>query len=300
MIARWFIATLLALLCWGVWAVLGKIIGDSFNGAQTQALSTLGMLPVMLGLGFSKRIRGSTNVASGSIFGFLAGILGCAGNVAYYEILKSGDKASTVIPLTAMYPVITVLLAVPLLKEKLNRIQFTGIILALIAIYLFNVQQEHGFVSRWLLIVLIPILLWGVAGLLQKISTNYISGELSTLCFLAASIPATVLLLVREPLSASPSSKLWLLVFFLGFSFALGNWAILDAFASGGKASIITPISGLYSMVSIPIAILLFGERIGQRESLGIVLALVAVVAISIETKPPVPESSTANETHAG
>lgn len=293
MMPRWFIATLLAILCWGIWALLGKVIGDALTGAQTQALSTLGMLPVMLGLAFSKRIQGSKDLARGSIFAFVSGLLGCAGNVAYYEILKSGEKATTVVPLTALYPVITILLAVPLLKEKLNRIQICGVLLALVAIYLFNVQQEHGFFSRWLLIVLIPILLWGVAGLLQKISTNHISGELSTLCFLAASVPATVLLLFREPLAGNPASKLWLLVFFLGFSFALGNWAILDAFARGGKASIITPISGLYSMVSIPIAILLLGERIGSRESLGIVIALIAVVAISIESKPPIPESST-------
>ena len=198
-----------------------------------------------------------------------------------------------IVTLTALYPVITILLAAPLLKEKLNRVQLIGIALALVAIYLFNVQQDRGFFSRDLFIVLVPILFWGVAGLLQKISTNHISGELSALCFLAASVPATVVLLVREPLSANPTSRLWILVALLGLSFALGNWAILDAFASGGKASIITPISGLYSMVSIPIAILFLGERIGRRESIGIVVALVAVVAISIESKQAVQESST-------
>lgn len=218
------------------------------------------------------------------MFAFAAGFLGCAGNVVYYEILK-GEKATTVVPLTALYPLVTVLLAVPLLKEKLNRVQIGGIILALIAIYLFNVQQEKGFFTKWLLVVVIPVFLWGVAGLLQKISTNYISGEFSTLCFLAASIPATVILFVREPVTDSPGTSIHLLVALLGFSFAMGNLAILDAFARGGKASIITPISSLYSMVSIPIAIIFLGERIGIRESIGIVIALAAVAAISIESK---------------
>ena len=293
MIPRWFAATLLALFCWGVWALLGKVIGEALSGAQTQALSTVGMLPVMMLLTFSRQARIGSAKARGSMVAVGAGLLGCAGNVAYYEILKSGEKASTVVPLTALYPLVTILLAVPLLKEKLNRIQLVGVILALVAIYLFNVQQDHGFFSRWFLIVLIPILLWGLAGLLQKISTNYISGELSTLWFLAASIPAGVVLLMREPLTVSVGSNVLLLVGLLGFSFALGNWAVLDAFARGGKASIITPISGLYSMVTIPLAIIFLGERVGPRESLGIVIALVAVVAISIESKPPIPESST-------
>jgi transporter family protein len=294
MMPRWFISTLLALFCWGIWAVLGKVIGDALTGAQTQALSTLGMLPVMLGLAFSKRLRNSGPIARGSIFALAAGLCGCAGNIAFYEILKK-DQASSVVPLTALYPLITILLAVPILKEKVNRIQFLGVILALVALYLFNVQQTHGIFSRWFLIVLIPILLWGVAGLLQKISTNYISGELSTFWFLAASIPAAVLLFIREPVTDSPGNKIHLLVFFIGFSFALGNWAILDAFASGGKASIITPISGLYSMVSIPIAIVFLHERIGAREMIAIAIALAAIVAISLESKPDIK-----NEAHAG
>lgn len=289
---RWLIATLLALLSWGIWAVLGKVIGDALSGAQTQALSTIGMLPVILLLMFSKRIHSPGPRKRGSIYALAAGVCGCAGNVIYYEILKSGEKASTVVPLTALYPLITILLAVILLKEKLNRIQFIGVLLALIAIYLFNVQTAHGIFSRWFLIVLIPICLWGVAGLLQKISTNHISGELSTLWFLAASIPAAVLLLVREPLTHDPGNNLHV-VFFIGFTFALGNWAILDAFASGGKASIITPISGLYSMISIPIAIIFLRERIGPREILAIAIALAAIVAISLESRP-----ETKNEAH--
>jgi drug/metabolite transporter (DMT)-like permease len=293
MIPRWLIATLLALFCWGIWAVLGKVIGDALTGAQTQALSTIGMLPVTLLLAFSKRTRSAGPKKRGSIYAIAAGLCGCAGNVVYYEILKSGEKASTVVPLTALYPLITILLAVIFLKEKLNRIQFIGVLLALVAIYLFNVQQAHGIFSRWFLIVLIPICLWGVAGLFQKISTNYISGELSTLWFLAASIPAAALLFIREPVTDSPGNKIHLLVFFIGFTFALGNWAILDAFASGGKASIITPISGLYSMISIPIAIIFLRERIGSREVLAIAIALAAIVAISLESKP-----ETKNEAH--
>src|SRR5262245_39178405 len=102
MMPRWFISTLLAIFCWGVWAVLGKLIGEALTGAQTQALSTIGIIPVMLGLAFSKRVRISGQVVRGSTFAIAAGICGCAGNVAYYEILRGGEKASTVVPLTAL------------------------------------------------------------------------------------------------------------------------------------------------------------------------------------------------------
>src|SRR6266850_4944009 len=132
--------------------------------------------------------------------------------MAYYDVLSRGGKAATVVPLTALYPLVTIALAVLLLKERLNRIQLGGVLLSLIAIYLFNVQREEGFLSPWLVYALAPIALWGAAGFLQKLSTNHISGELSTLWFLAAFIPFAVLFLVREPLPEHITLANWLLV----------------------------------------------------------------------------------------
>ena len=86
-----------------------------------------------------------------------------------------------------------------------------------------------------------------------------------------------------------------MLVTALGLTFALGNYALLAAFANNGKASVITPLAGLYPLVSIPIAILLLGERIGWRESVGITFALAAAVALSRESRPPATEISKLN-----
>lgn len=283
---RWFLWTLLAVLSWGLWAVLSKLIGDQLSAAQSQALSTIGLLPVMAGLVWSKRLSGAGRRPRGMLLAFAAGILTCLGNTAYYQALGS-EKAATVVPLTALYPLVTIALAVPLLKEKLNRIQFTGILLALAAIYLFNVQREQGMLSPALSYALGPIALWGVAGFLQKLSTNEISGELSALAFLSAFIPVALVILWREPLAAGlVPGRTWMLVAALGLFFALGNFAILEAFASHGKASVIAPLAGLYPVVSVPIAILFLGERIGPRETAGIALALVSVTALSYDTQP--------------
>jgi drug/metabolite transporter (DMT)-like permease len=73
----------------------------------------------------------------------------------------------------------------------------------------------------------------------------------------------------------------------LGFALALGNCTILLAFAAGGKASIIMPVTGLYPLVSIPIAILRYGETMDWRGSVGAVLALAGVVTLAYESPPP-------------
>jgi transporter family protein len=99
-----------------------------------------------------------------------------------------------------------------------------------------------------------------------------------------------VFFLLQSPLPAQISTTTWLLVIAQGFFLALGNFAVLAAFADNGKASIVTPLAALYPLISVPIAIGLLGERVTVREAAGIALALLSVVALSYEK----PQSSAA------
>jgi uncharacterized membrane protein len=305
MMPRWFIWTLIAILCWGIWAILSKVLGSDLDAAQIQFFSTAGMLPIIALLGMSKSVRQSPHPKAGAGLAFVAGLLGCFGNLAYYRILSGDAKAATVVPLTAMYPLLTIVLAVIFLRERLNWIQVGGVVLSLVAIYLFNVQEEKGFWSPWLVAALVPILFWGFAGFAQKLATLKISGELATLYFLLAFVPFSVVVRYVLPRFGlgfwnGVNERTLTLALLVGLTLALGNFACLVAFAKGGKASIIVPITALYPMISIPIAIFGFGERTNSREAIGIALALLAVLAISIESKAPNPESSPKNEAHAG
>ncbi len=288
----WFLWTLLAVFCWGIWAVVGKLIGESLSPAMTQAFSTLGLVPVILALGLSRRLQAEGDRRRGALFALCAGALTSLGNITYYSVLSGGAKAAVVVPLTALYPLVTILLAVMLLKERLNFIQSAGIVLALCAIYLLNVQQEKGLLSTSLVLAFIPIALWGVAGLFQKLATNHISGELSTLWFLAAFVPVAAWILVEGPIPGGIALKTWALAIALGFTLALGSLALLVALSREGKASIIVPLTGLYPVVSIPFAILLLNERIGGREVFGILLALISAVALAWESRPASAELS--------
>jgi drug/metabolite transporter (DMT)-like permease len=287
----WMLWTGLAVIGWGLWSVMGRVIGDTLSPSQSQALSTLGLAPVIVALACSPRLKSSGPRLGGILLAFSAGLLSCLGNVAYYEALNRGAAAAVVVPLTAMYPLVTILLAVVALGEQLNRIQMGGIVLSMVAIYLFNVPQAEGMWSSWLLVAAIPILLWGISGLLQKLSTNRIPGELSALWFLLAFVPVSAALLARDPVPgwASFTPKLWISVFALGFTFAAGNYAILRAFALDGKAAVIAPLGGLYPVVGIPIAVVVLQERIGWREGLGIAAALLSVAALAVETPPSSP-----------
>lgn len=291
MLPRWFLWTIATLISWGLWAILSKLIGDQISPAHSQVLSTIGILPILGILWyFSDPDEQVLQDASprqrrrGIAFALGSGIVSSVGNVPFYHLLSGGTNAASAVAVTAMAPMVTILLAVLFLREYLNRIQVCGIGLALIAIYLFNVPGEDEFLSAWLLMALVPIGLWGLTGFLQKVATNYITGRQSALWFLVAFVPVAAMIALWDPPPIRLSPYLWLLTALLGFTLAFGNLTILLAFASGGKASIISPMSGLYPLISAPIAILAFGEDVSLREWCGIILAMLAVVAIARES----------------
>jgi transporter family protein len=47
-------------------------------------------------------------------------------------------KASIIAPVTALYPLVSVALAALVLKERVNRFQFAGILMAVLAIFLLS------------------------------------------------------------------------------------------------------------------------------------------------------------------
>jgi drug/metabolite transporter (DMT)-like permease len=284
-IPRWVVYTLITLLAWGVWSVTGKLIGDAITPAQTQALSTVGLIPVLLALFAIKDPPVAGNRRRGVVIALASGVVSCLGNIFYIEVLRA-EKAATAIPLTSLYALVTVLLAVPLLGERLNRLQVLGIAASLAAIYLFKVRHESELAPTRVIESLATIVLWGLAGFLQKVATNDISGRLSASWFLIGFIPVGGWIVAREPLPASVSPQVWLLSGAFGFTLALGNLTILLAYASGGKASIVTPLAGLYFLISIPIAIFGLGETVSARETLAVALAVIAVVALSMQSPP--------------
>ena len=286
---KWLAFSLLTMLFWGVWSVLSRGLGD-LSAVQTQAMSTLGILPIMLLVITAPNIDGGRWFGRGALLAFGSGVVVSVGNIAYYKALAIGEQAAVAVSMTALYPMATILLAFALLKEKPNRMQLLGILASLLAIYLLNVTPAGKSDSSWFMYAIAPIALWGVAGLIMKLATEEISAELASFWFFASFIPLGGVLVLVEPIRWSMSGEEWIILVLLGATYALGNLTLLIAYRSGGKASVVTPLGGLYPVVGIPLAILFFREVVSGRQWTGIALALVAAVAMSRETKNANPE----------
>lgn len=280
---RWLLHTLLTMLLWGGWGVVSKPLSNGLSAWQVQSLSTLGLLPVILVLARSPQLRVGANLRRGFAQAFGAGVVCSLGNVAYYQALAAGGKAAAVTPITALYPLVTIALAMLFLRERLNGVQLLGVAVSPAALYLFNVGGDTGWLTPWLAVALIPIALWGVGALLQKVATAHISAELATLAFLLGFVPVALLTPLCTQFQWTLPTATWWLLALLGLLFGLGNLTVIFAYGSGGRAAVVTPMASLYSLVTIPLAIVLLHERLGAREGVGIALALAAIVALSHE-----------------
>jgi transporter family protein len=137
-VPKWVWYSILTMVLWGVWGIVSKVAMEMMSPLLNQVLFTLGLAPLVLVTALSRNASVGTNPLKGGAHAFATGILGAVGNVTFFIALSSGGKASIVVPMTGLYPLLTILTALPLLRETLNRVQILGVVLAVAAILLFS------------------------------------------------------------------------------------------------------------------------------------------------------------------
>ncbi len=297
----WLVYALTAATCWGIWGVLSKGPSRELSGWMTQMLFTFALVPSVLFAARSKNLRTGTNKRLGLFWGFVSGLIAAAGNIFFYLALEAGAVTAVAVPLTNVYPLVTLFLAYFWFKERLNLIQGLGILLALAAILLLSGEARslgHPLelirrigLTPWMLYSLGAMVCWGVFSATQKVSTNHVSAELSYLAWCAAFIPIALWILVTKPLDWNMSGAMLWSGLAAG---ALNSFGVIAAFAAyrcEGKAGVVTTLAAaVQPLVTIVLALIFLGERVGRVETVGIVIAILAAIALSQETKPLAPQ----------
>jgi len=137
MISRhWILFTLLSLLCYGFWGYFGNLTAKYTNAYSALFFSSIGTFAAGL-ICLSLLHFQPAFSAKGTMYGMLTGLATGVGTLFFIAALRSGSTAPTVF-ITALYPVVTLLLCVFLLNEHLTLKHVIGMVLALMAIYCFN------------------------------------------------------------------------------------------------------------------------------------------------------------------
>ncbi len=134
--------------------------------------------------------------------------------------------------------------------------------------------------APWLWFAAVALISWGIVGLLQKLSTNHLSGESATICLIVGFVLFQPLVYPgRVVFTYAARGIAWGLL--SGLLNALGAWALLAALRSGGKASVVSPFTALYPLAVVVVAPLILHESITLLQGIGVLCALIAVVLLS-------------------
>ena len=135
--ARWLWYSVLCVLCWGGWALLSKLGSREIPPETMQFLFTVGALPVGLALLIGRRGKLERS-AKGISYAVVNGILSGVGGLTLFAAYHTNGNTSLITVATSLYPMITVVLAVLILRERLTATQVLGLAFAAAAIVLFS------------------------------------------------------------------------------------------------------------------------------------------------------------------
>lgn len=135
--ARWFWYSNLCVLCWGGWALLSRLGSREIPPQTMQFLFTIGTLPIGLALLIARKFKMERS-PEGIAYALLNGVLAGVGGLALFAAYHTGSNTSLVTVATALYPMITVVLAVVLLRERFRLVQVIGLGFSIVAIVIFS------------------------------------------------------------------------------------------------------------------------------------------------------------------
>jgi drug/metabolite transporter (DMT)-like permease len=288
----WLVFAVLAAFCWGVWDILAKFISSDISPYVNHLLFTIGMvftIPFVL-----KKCKLKEANSKGILWGLVAGVLAIAGNIAVYQSFANGGLAAVVIPVTNSYPLVTILIAIAVLKEKMHWLNAIGILIVIPAIIMLSGQSQifddpslffsNLGLNLWLIFALVALVFWGLFSAAQKVTTNYISLEWCYLSFIASSVLIAIGFILFGLVEFNFSNQTLFIGSLAGMLNGLGVLASFAAYSAQGKASQVTTIAGaLQPVLTILLAITFLGEKLGNIEIIGIFLAIVGSLFLSVE-----------------
>ncbi|MFZ5775016.1 MAG: EamA family transporter [Thermodesulfobacteriota bacterium] len=134
---NWLLPAFISLFIYGLWGFFPKLAVTHIQPASALVYEIGGALLVGLFALYLVDFRPEVH-AQGILFAVLTGVAGMAGTLFYFSAAKTG-KISVVVSMTALYPLITILLAAVFLHEPISARQMLGMVFAVIAILLFTV-----------------------------------------------------------------------------------------------------------------------------------------------------------------
>ena len=284
----WLLFILITVVTWGIWgAFSGYQISHGIPDTVVYIAWALSMLPcalVALIINKGKLTFSWRGIGLGAI----VGLLGAGGQLVLFKALTLGPSY-IIYPFISMAPVIVITLASIFLKERANKWQMAGIVVALAAILLLSLEtgNEGSPVTGWLWIVLavLVLLAWGIQGFFMKFANESMDAEsLFVYMALFAVVLAPVAYFMTPDAATFFAQEGAMTPFWSSFGIqilnSIGALTLVYAYRYG-KAVVVSPMEGLAPMVTVLLSLVILHVIPNPLQIAGLVCAAFAMYALS-------------------
>lgn len=274
---------LLSSLLWGSADFLGGTVSRRHRAALVVGVSqAVGLVAVVVVAAAAGSFGDDTGYVPWAVLSGLAGVVGL---VSFYAALAAGTMG-VVSPIAALGVVVPVLVGVAR-GERPGTLQVVGIVVAIAGVVLASGPELSGRAGAR------PLVLAGVAAVgfglaLLSIAEGSKSSTLMTLVTMrATSVTLLTTALLVALARGFPRRELrlgrvdLLLVALVGLGDVSANLTFGLA-STRGLVSVVAVLGSLYPVVTVLLARVLHGERLGAAQSVGVTGALVGVVLIAV------------------
>ena len=296
----WLIYALITTGFWGVWGAFAEFpTRHGFPETLVYVVWALTMIPPAL---FAMRRVGWRLQADprSILLGCLIGFTGAGGQMLLFHAVHTGPTY-LIFPIIALSPVITIALSMLFLKERVSKLGAFAVVLALIALPLFNYSPSDDTGASglqgvtWFIYALIILLAWGVQGYFMKLANASMDAEN---IFLYMTLTALVLVPVA----------LWMTDFSIPVEYgwqgpglaaitqilnAVGALTLVYAFRYG-RALVVAPLANAGApMITAIVSMIVLSVMPNTITVVAIVLAFLAAALLAIEPEEKLVEQPT-------
>jgi len=299
----WVVYALVTVALWGVWGALAGLSAQhGFPDTLVYCVWAFTMIPPAL---FVLARNGWTlDISARAVaYGMTIGLLGAGGQMLLFKALTIGP-AYFIFPIISLSPAITIALSFLLLRERTGKLGALGIVLALVALPLFDLSIGQGRTQGlgWFALALLIMAAWGVQAYFMKLANNTVSAESIFFYMMVGGLVLAPVAWAWTDFS-QPVNMNWdgpWMTAGIQILNAIGALTIVYAFRYG-KAMIVAPLTNAGApLITAVLALAFAGAVPGPLKILGLSLALIASLLLVLKPeRPAAVEHRAANESGA-
>lgn len=282
----WLVYAYVTMISWGVWGAFTNIPTE-YGIPETIIYAIWALTMIIPAIIVLQRNNWKLETNSTALmYGGLIGFLGAGGQMILFHAVKVGPPY-LIFPIISLSPIITIGLSYFFLKERTGTLGVLGIILALVALPMFELSGDADFsdpLKSWFVLAILVLLAWGLQAYFMK-KANAVMGAESIFFYMML----TGILLIPMALYMTDFDTVTWSVKGVGLAAciqvlnAIGALFLVFAFRYG-KAIVVSPLTNAGApLITAIISMIFLGVLPPTMKFVGIILAVIAALLISLE-----------------